>query len=192
MRILVCSILSAAMLGGTYAAVTWRRSADLVEDGVLHAAISARRALEREVRIRAAMKEVELNPLGWPRTIDPAWFGASPPRNPYVSADHPWVEVASADQSNLMEPPIRQALTADVAGYWYNPSNGIIRARVGAWVTDAGAIELYNRMNSSAVSSLFAGDQPAVPAADAMKRGGSRYLKNETQPKASSRTASAQ
>lgn len=192
MRILVCSILCATMLGGTYTAVNWRQSADAVENGVLQAAIGARRALEREVRIRAAMKEVELNPMGWPRTIDPAWFAMSPPRNPYVSGDHPWVEVASAEQRNLVEPPIRQALTEDVAAYWYNPANGVIRARVGASVTDAGAIDLYNRVNSASVDSLFEGDRPSAATVDVSKRGGSRYLKNATQPKSSSRTASAE
>lgn len=189
MRILVCSILSAAMLGGTYTAVNWRRSSDAVEDGTLSAAIGGRLSLEREVRIRAAMKEVELNPMGWPKTIDPGWFAANPPRNPYVTSDHPWVEVASAEQSSLVEPPIRQALTSDVAAYWYNPANGVIRARVGATVTDEGAIELYNRLNATSVDSLFEGDQARASAAGRPAKGGSKYLKQASSPRGGSASA---
>ncbi|MBL8746959.1 MAG: hypothetical protein JNK58_11470 [Phycisphaerae bacterium] len=189
MRILACTILSAALLGGTFTAVNWRRSAEAVEDGTLNSAIAARRSLEREIGIRAAMKEAELNPMGWPKTIDPAWFAAGAPRNPYVGADHPWVEVATADQSNLLDPPIRQALTPDVAAYWYNPANGIIRARVGAAVTDAGAIDLYNRVNGASVVSLFDGGRPVSAKADHSRRSGSKFLRTASQPKTGPRSS---
>lgn len=182
MRVLVSAILTAALLGGTYASVTWKQSAEAMQDSTTSTAIASKRSIEREVRIRAAMKEVELNEMGWPRTIDPAWFGSSPPRNPFITLDHPWLEIATDEQSNLIDPPIRQALTPDVAAYWYNPANGIVRARVGPSVTDAGAVDLYNRVNGASVSALFeSGRSQASMHKEQNAR--SKFLKSASKPR---------
>lgn len=167
MRILLCTILSVGMLGGTYAAVSWHRNRILMEESLFTAALEGRRGLEREIRIRAATQPELLNDRGWPITVDPAWFAGNPPRNPFVPRGHPWVEIASEAEADLTDPPIRQALTPDVAAYWYNPSSGVVRARVGPDVTDARAVEMYNRLNGSDVKSLFSGDSPKQASASA-------------------------
>lgn len=191
MKVLLYSFLSAVLLAGTYAAVSWPQSAAAAEDARSAAALASRRALEREIRIRAATGEADLNPLGWPTTIDPAWFAGSPPRNPYLDNTHPWIEIATPAEAALLDPPIRQALTADIASYWYNPANGVIRIRVGPCVTDARAIDLYNRLNGGTISALFSAEptraehasaQPApprrqpsrVPRSAALSSGGDR------------------
>lgn len=188
MRAMVSTVLIAVLLGGTYASVHWKQSSEMMQDSTLSAAIASRRSLEREVRIRAAMKEVELNAMGWPETIDPMWFASSPPRNPYITLDHPWVEVATDEQSNLIDPPIRQALTPDVAAYWYNPANGVIRARVGASVTDASAIDLYNRVNGSSVTALFESTRMRATGAGKPVAPSSKYLRQASTPKSASAT----
>ncbi|MBS0187356.1 MAG: hypothetical protein JSS51_04760, partial [Planctomycetes bacterium] len=55
--------------------------------------------LKREVDRRAAMLETDKSPEGWPKTIDPAWFGDNPPRNLWIGGKRPWLEVASGEQS---------------------------------------------------------------------------------------------
>jgi hypothetical protein len=192
MRILSCTILTAALLGGTYTAVNWHRANQSVDGGLFSSTLAARRALEREVRIRAAMGNTALNPRGWPKTIDPAWFGLAPPRNAYIATGHPWVEVATAEQKDLLDPPIRQALTRDVASYWYNPSNGAIRARVGSSVTDAQAIDLYNRLNGSSITCLFAGEEQPTASATRDGRRSNPYLQHSKRPNGNSEGRAAQ
>lgn len=157
MRRWIRLILILLLLGGAYAAHTWRRGADARQHALYSHTVAARRFLEREVRIRAATGQIELNGRGWPTTVDPAWFSDQPPLNPMVPGDHPWVEIASPHEEELSDPAIRQALTRDVAMFWYNPATGAVRARVGPSVTDAAAVDLYNRLNGSSVESLFAG-----------------------------------
>lgn len=192
MRILSCTILTAALLGGTYTAVRWRAANQAADGGMFSAALAARRALEREVRIRAAVGDAELNPHGWPDTIDPAWFGASAPRNPFVPTNHPWVEVATPDEKNLIDPPIRQALTQDVASYWYNPANGALRARVGSSVTDAHAIDLYNRLNGASITCLFAGEEPPTVTAARDGRRSNPSLQQSKRPSGNPTNRAAQ
>jgi hypothetical protein len=182
MRVLICSLLTGCMLAVTYTAVTWQRSEGHAEQAVFNAASDARRAIEREIRIRAATGDATLNERGWPDTIVPDWFGRKVPRNPFVGADHPWLEVATDADANLIDPPIRQALTRDVAGFWYNPNNGVLRARVGPRVTDADAIDLYNRLNAANVATLFAPAE-ATEATNVVLPSKSPFLKTNGTPK---------
>lgn len=151
----IAPILIGVMLAWALAASEWRRRTDLDSEATIARAIEARRLLERQVRIRAATKAAILNDAGWPTTISPEWFEGNPPRNPFVSPAHPWIDIAGPDQADLFDPPVRQALTPADAAFWYNPANGVVRARVGPMVTDGRAVELYNRLNGSSVSSLF-------------------------------------
>jgi hypothetical protein len=38
--------------------------------------------------------------------------------------------------------------------FWYNPALGIVRARVPRTLSDADAIDTYNRVNGTAIRSL--------------------------------------
>jgi hypothetical protein len=90
--------------------------------------------------------------------VDPNWFERNPPRNPLISAECPWVEVASIDQAGLQDPPIRMAIDGTLAGFWYNPYLGILRARVPVMVSDQDAVDMYNRINATRLSSIFQAD----------------------------------
>ena len=43
-----------------------------------------------------------------------------------------------------------------VAAFWYNPYTGTVRGRVSQQVSDSKALELYNEINDSALTTLFA------------------------------------
>lgn len=120
------------------------------------------RRFEREVRVRAATDDVVINGRGWPVTIDPAWFAEAIPQNPLLSRDRPWVEVAPPDQAHRLHPESPVAFDSSVASFWYNPYNGVIRARVPHTLSDKQALELYNRVNGSALASIFA-PSPRAP-----------------------------
>lgn len=155
MRLWLCTILFLLLLGGALGAYQWRRASIAHEALLMAKAIEARGNLEREIRIRAATGGATLNERGWPIFVDPAWFGVDPPLNPYVKSESAWLEIASPREADLSDPAIRQALTPDVAGLWYNPANGAVRVRVGSSITDSGAVDLYNRINGATVASLF-------------------------------------
>jgi hypothetical protein len=40
------------------------------------------------------------------------------------------------------------------AAYWYNPTNGVVRARVGSVGTADETLEFYNEVNDSAETAL--------------------------------------
>lgn len=149
-------ILTLLLAGSIAGLASWSRHRARLLDERVAEARHALNALQREVRVRAAMEEADLNGRGWPRTIDPAWFGDEPPpSNPFVPNDRAWLEIASQIETDLEHPPIRQSVKRGVAAFWYNPANGVVRARVGPSVSDKRALDLYNRINGSSVASLF-------------------------------------
>lgn len=169
MRDVVAAVGLVAVVGG---AVYFKR-AQREEEAMFHRAQTDVRRMELEIKYRAATKTTELNARGWPVTIDPAWFQAGAPGNPMLSDDRPWVEVAGTQQAELMHPPVRMAVDKSLAAFWYNPYQGVVRARVPVMVSDDKATELYNRINSVSVSSIFVRESvadrpppmtPAVPA----------------------------
>lgn len=130
------------------------------------AAMRVTRDLDRfreALSLRAASDQGQMNARGWPITVDPSWFGTDPPRNALVTPDRPWVEIATPQQASFKDPPVRLTLDGTVAGFWYNPYQGIVRARVPIQISDRKALELYNTVNGTRLDSIYgkelAGDE---------------------------------
>jgi hypothetical protein len=49
------------------------------------------------------------------------------------------------------------AFDRSIAAFWYNPANGVVRARVPVTISDQRATELYNRINGVFLTSIFEG-----------------------------------
>ncbi len=113
------------------------------------------REFEQMIKLRAATKDVELNGRGWPVTIDPGWFNGQPPRNTLLSPDRPWVDVATPEDAGLVDPRIRIALDEQYASFWYNPYQGIVRARVPLRISDSLTLETYNAVNGTSLASIY-------------------------------------
>lgn len=160
-------VLTAACLGVVYYQIDRTEASETVEKTMIDA-----QRLEREVRFRAATKAVELNARGWPLTIDPAWFNDDAPMNRLLSDEHPWVEVASADQAGLTHPPVRIAVDNSIAGFWYNPFQGIVRARVPVSINDEQTTAVYNAVNQTNIPSVLWTEKPApIPNPTGAKHG---------------------
>jgi len=140
---------------------------------------------QQEVQRRAATGESTTNNArGWPITIEPEWFAGSPPQNPLLSSDRPWVEVAPTEQAYLLHPEVRIATDKSMAAFWYNPYQGIVRTRVPAMLNDDRALALYNRLNHCALSSIFQ-TEPApriVPTPGAVEASAAAPAKSEGIP----------
>lgn len=155
MRSLLSYIMAGVLLIGAVAAWSYNRAEHRAFEAQIEQARATLQRLERAIRIQGATGKTPINGRGWPETVDPAWFGDDPPLNAFIPPGRPWVEVASEEEDTLTDPPIRQSVTRDLAMYWYNPATGVVRARVGPMISDRRAVDVYNRINGTSVSTLF-------------------------------------
>ncbi len=116
------------------------------------------RQFQRQVMLQATLRTADLSDAGFPLTIDPAWFEEDRPENDLLPGWHPWVEIAHKDDRKRHHPSIKLATQPDHARFWYNPYNGVVRARIPATTSDAAALELYNYINGSNLTTLFGDD----------------------------------
>lgn len=171
MRILLDLIAVLTATGLAVAVFTFERKRT-ESDAKISLAASDLRRLELEIKYRSVTKTAELNELGWPDTVDPAWFDTDPPHNCLVSDRRPWLEICSADDADQVHPRVRLAVDETLAGFWYNPYQGVVRARVPVMLSDADSIALYNRVNRSALLSLFDKEPRPVSADEQARAGG--------------------
>lgn len=112
--------------------------------------------IEQQILYHSMMDNVPLNEYGYPLTVKPEWFTTELPRNTTISSKHPWLEVDKNATHTTLHPDI---IVADgptpLAGFWYNPTNGILRARIPQMISDQKTIEVYNDINRSNLRTLF-------------------------------------
>lgn len=152
MRLLVDSLI-ALMLVSILAGVLWhyRRQQRLLNDyQFIHNALDR---LHDQTLYHKALGDVKLNAEGFPEQIKPRWFGDHLPVNVLVSTSHPWMDIAPADDTST-EPPDPVITDRHQAGLWYNPNNGIFRARVTRQLSDEATLQMYNRVNGTSLTSL--------------------------------------
>jgi len=119
------------------------------------------RRFQQQVHLQAALEFSDSGVRGYPEMVKPAWFGGRLPRNALLKPGHPWLEIANEKEAALRHPRRCTAETDQMAAFWYNPANGIVRARVPAEITDEKALHLYNFINRSDLTSILAPGQPA-------------------------------
>lgn len=89
----------------------------------------------------------------YPTAISPTWFASQiGPLHPENSFGVPNVQILS--NAGMMH-PTNKVLKAGVTGaFWYNPTEGVIRARVKDQGTSASTLTFYNDVNDSNETSL--------------------------------------
>lgn len=154
-------VMVAMLLAAVWLSWSWRARARSEERLAVEGARSSIERIVQELSYRATLQEIEINGRGWPVTVDPGWFRGKLPRNPLVPTRNPWLEIADESQHGLSNP--RQILVVDgtMASFWYNPANGVVRARIGQPVSDRRALELYNRINGTDLDSIFLPEGPS-------------------------------
>lgn len=120
-----------------------------------------RLALEKikaEVVIRSQSGQADINPRGWSATVVPAWFGGELPKNTLLSEDRPWLEIAPLEHADWQHPRPVFDVSGHDASFWYNPAQGIVRARVPMMPTDQRTLDAYNQINGANLPSLATGE----------------------------------
>jgi hypothetical protein len=155
MRFIVDSLVALMLVGLAMGAFLHFRS----QRGTGQKIALAQQELDRfqqQVHLQATVGDVERTSAGYPTTVKPEWFGDDLPMNPLLSRGHPWVEIAAESQAELGHPVDRAASDHTTAQFWYNPYRGVVRARVPAGATDGQTLRLYNDVNGSSLTSLYA------------------------------------
>ena len=113
-----------------------------------------------QVALRGAIEYGQGQASGlYPQHIEPHWFDNGAPQNPLVQGDNPWLDIAPEDDESD-QPPNPLITSSEQAAFWYNPNNGIIRARVPKQENQTLALKLYNEVNGTALTALPVDDDP--------------------------------
>jgi hypothetical protein len=146
--------------------LTWHFSGQFKHEKNVQSVQDSLRRFEQMLAMRAAAKDTPMTGRGWPQTMDVTWFGTDPPTNVLLSPDRPWIEVALPSEAHLKHPNIRVAADLRTASFWYNPYQGILRARVPYEISDERALETYNLINGSSVDSIYGTELARQPGYD--------------------------
>jgi hypothetical protein len=158
MRLITDVLLVLAVIGMLAGALWYKRQLDRDEAKIRQAEQAVSR-FQQEIDLQSVIAEAKDGRRAYPASIDPEWFQGDVPVNPLLGEDHPWVEIASKSQAERLHPPKVIAAEPEVAGFWYNPHKGVVRARVPVEISDEKALALYNRINRCYLDTLFQVDE---------------------------------
>ncbi len=92
-------------------------------------------------------------PPAYPATLDTAWFAAGAAlSHPENSFGVPTVEIDGT--ANRTHPSNKVLIASSAGAFWYNPTNGLVRARVTSQGSNAATLAFYNDVNRSAEVDL--------------------------------------
>jgi hypothetical protein len=147
---------------GLASGVGWHGYAHFEEQRNIKRVSGELRRFQQVLAYQSASGQTQTNTRGWPVTIDPNWFGGDPPRNHLLTPDRPWLEIAPQEQAQLNDPPVRMSIDGATAAFWYNPNQGIVRARVPVQISDEKSLAMYNAVNGTWLRTIH-GDPPPPP-----------------------------
>lgn len=163
---LIVNITGALVALALAAWLGWHAYQQRESDARLSRVASEVRRLEAEIKLRAATGEVELTGRGWPVNVQPEWFGAKVPDNELLPPDRPWLEIAPPADAHLLNPRVRISKDRATARFWYNPYQGVVRARVPYDLSDLAAVQTYNRINSTDIDTIFSTQETITALTD--------------------------
>ena len=103
--------------------------------------------IQSEIRLRSALDGYQTSREGFVVMVDTDWFEGGPPQNTLLTgSNRPWIEVDHTGNRSIKDPRTPFATKFD-ASWWYNPANGVVRAKVPEQATNRATLELYERVN---------------------------------------------
>lgn len=125
----------------------WMYEGGLSEQTAIESTQAALSQLRAEIEIRTVLDEAALNEEGHPSNVEREWFLESDPRNALASDHAPWIECALPGERNRDHPRDPTFRGGRGAMFWYNPTRGVIRARVPESASDKTAVAMYEAVN---------------------------------------------
>ncbi|MEM6551276.1 MAG: hypothetical protein AAF750_04025 [Planctomycetota bacterium] len=154
MRLVLHSLIALAAVFGLGAMLLHNRAQDTRAADVAFVQQSLTHLHERtayHAALKAAAADDPRNALLV--AVQPAWFGDQLPVNILLDDLHPWIDLAPPGDRDE-HPPDPVIRRGDQAGFWYNPTLGIFRARVPQQATERQTLELYNSLNTAELAAL--------------------------------------
>lgn len=158
MRLLIDSLIALILVTILGAVLVHYRQeqAEILRRQLVHQALSE---MQEEAILHGAMEVTQTNEARFPADVLEKWFDNGVPRNVFAPAGSPWLDVAPPDDRGD-QPPDPVIHDKSQAGFWYNPSRGIFRARVAAQFTEQATLDLYNQLNSTSLRAMPKPGQP--------------------------------
>lgn len=160
----ITTTLIFVMLGMFLAGAVWLLQTDVDHENEVIQTQHALQQLTERLLMEHSLLKASDQSSPMPDDIDPAWFEKHIPLNALVHDNRPWLDVAKPGDTSD-HPPDPVLYDPSQACFWYNPSRGIIRARVPRQNSLNQSLDLYNRVN---VTSIEINHRPE-PAPDNMK-----------------------
>ena len=143
--IMIALMVIAVVAGGVYL-YTHRASSERQ----VHAVQGALQQLQEQAAYHTAVQSAMAGQDVLLVHLHKQWFGEDVPLNSLLSDDRPWIDLAPP--GDLGEhPPDPVATSSAQAGFWYNPTTGVFRARVMPATSEAQTLALYNEVNGTAL-----------------------------------------
>lgn len=118
-------------------------------EGELQQGVEAARSSVERIQAEVDLLRAIGGSDGSPPSIDPRQFAEGVPRNPLLDGDRPWIDLARPGEITLRHPRVWQVGEGNEAMFWYNPVQGIVRARVPRQASEERARRLYAEVNGA-------------------------------------------
>jgi len=153
MRLLINSMTGVLALVIILTTVWYHRTKEQQQQNMLTVQLSLEE-FEEHLAYEAAIWQSENEQAGmYPPQVQPGWFEQGLPSNPLLNNERPWIDIAPAEDYSE-HPPDPLVDVSGQAAFWYNPNNGIVRARVPRQASDRLTLKLYNEANYTDLSEL--------------------------------------
>ncbi|MCC7204033.1 MAG: hypothetical protein IT441_03055 [Phycisphaeraceae bacterium] len=136
-----------------------RQALAVLQDKTVYHAAMARARYEEQVADANADGVDPPKPRPAPMIL-PEWFGSHIPVNALAPAGQPWIDLAP--EGDISDQPPDPILSQNhQAGFWYNPTLRLFRARVPDQGSDKANLDLYNKINGCDLDELAASNDLA-------------------------------
>lgn len=152
MRIVIDSLIVMMLVGVVAGIVVMRSGKKADEQGVAQVQASLDRLSEQaayHTTVQSAMQGKDTMLVH----VHEAWFGETLPTNSLLGDEHPWIDLAPPGDLG-MHPPDPVATDLAQAGFWYNPTTGVFRARVTPRSSEAQTLARYNQVNGTSLDAF--------------------------------------
>jgi hypothetical protein len=145
MRRLLDLITLGCLIVVLLAMVLHHRRESLLQQGVEAARTSVER-IQAEIDLMRAIGGADAES---PAALDPRRFAEGLPGNPLLDGERPWIDFAKPGEVTLRHPRVWQVEQGSEAMFWFNPVQGVVRARVPRQASEDRARRLYAEVNGA-------------------------------------------
>mgnify|MGYP000150310720 FL=1 len=152
MRLVIDSLIAVMVLGVLAGVLYFNRTTEQGEQETA-AVIAALAELHEQAKHQTAIATAVAGRDTVVAEVMPHWFADGVPTNVLVAEGQPWIDLAPPGDEGV-HPPDPVIHGPEQAGFWYNPTTGVFRARVMPQLSEAETLAAYNKANNSSETAV--------------------------------------